>query len=292
MAATFAISGHDIPAAPLDPGLYVVATPIGHLADISLRALATLAAADAILAEDTRVTRNLLTHYGIKTPMHAYHEHNARESEHRLIARLQAGERLALVSDAGTPLISDPGQGLVRAAIAAGIPVIAIPGASAVLTALVAAGLPAERFYFEGFLPQKSGERRRRIRELESAPGTLVFYEAPHRTAESLADLAAVLGDRPAVLARELTKKFETYRRGTLATLAAELASEPAPKGEIVLLVAPAQERRDITDADIDSALEAALASHSARDAVAIVSAELGLQKKRVYARSLLREKS
>jgi 16S rRNA (cytidine1402-2'-O)-methyltransferase len=288
--SSYLIAGTEIPAPALTPGLYVVATPIGNLGDISMRALATLAACDIILAEDTRVTRNLLQHYGIRTPMRAYHEHNARDAEERLISQLKAGERLSLVSDAGTPLVSDPGQGLVSAAIRAGIPVIPIPGASATLTALVAAGLPAERFFFEGFLPPKAGERRRRIREIEAVPATLVFYEAPHRAAESLADLAEVLGDRPAVLARELTKKFETFRRGTLPSLAAALAAEPQPKGEIVLLVAPPQARTELTDADIDAALALALESHSPRDAAQIVAAELGLPKRRVYARALQRE--
>lgn len=290
MHSSYLIAGTEIPAPALTPGLYVVATPIGNLGDISMRALATLAACDIILAEDTRVTRNLLQHYGIRTPMRAYHEHNARDAEERLISQLKAGERLSLVSDAGTPLVSDPGQGLVSAAIRAGIPVIPIPGASATLTALVAAGLPAERFFFEGFLPPKAGERRRRIREIEAVPATLVFYEAPHRAAESLADLAEVLGDRPAVLARELTKKFETFRRGTLPSLAAALAAEPQPKGEIVLLVAPPQARTELTDADIDAALALALESHSPRDAAQIVAAELGLPKRRVYARALQRE--
>lgn len=290
MATGFVLNGFDIPSPALPAGLHIVATPIGNLGDVSIRALHTLAAADAVLAEDTRVTRNLLNHYGIRTPMVAYHEHNAGEMGDRLIARLQAGERLALVSDAGTPLVSDPGSRLVGQAIAAGVPVIGVPGASALLTALVCAGLPSDRFFFEGFLPTKSGERRRRIRELEAIPGTLVFYEAPHRTAEALADLAAVLGERPAVLARELTKKFETVRRAMLPVLAEQLAKEPAPKGEIVLLVAPASGVVEITDAMIDEALAQALITHSQRDAVQIVSAELGLQKRRVYARALQRD--
>ena len=287
MPRSFVLFGTPHDAAPIDPGLHIVATPIGNLGDITIRALATLAAADAILAEDTRVTRILLNHYGITTPVIAYHEHNAGEMGPRLAARLAAGERLALVSDAGTPLVSDPGQRLVEAAIAAGVKVIAAPGASAILAALVSAGLPAERFFFEGFLPAKSAERRRRIREIEAIPATLVFYEAPHRTAETLADLAAVLGERNAVLARELTKKFETIRRGTLADLAGQLAGEPTPKGEIVLLVAPPAEAAEITDAAIDTAISRALLVHSQRDAVQIVSADLGLARRRVYARAL-----
>lgn len=287
MAADFTIGGTKVQAPPLAPGLYVVATPIGHLADISLRALATLAAADRILAEDTRVTRVLTTHYGIATPLWAYHDHNEAVEVPRLLARLAAGERLALVSDAGTPLVSDPGQRLVEAAIAAGLPVFAIPGASAVLAALVVAGFSAENFFFAGFLPAKQGERRRAIRALEAVPGALVFYEAPHRIAESLADLAAMLGDRPAAVARELTKKFEEIRRGPLGGLAAHYANSGQPKGEVVIIVGAPGAPGAITDDAIDAALGRALESHSPRDAAAIVAAELGLARRRVYARAL-----
>lgn len=285
--AEFVVQGHTLSAPRLEPGLHIVATPIGNLGDISLRALAILAAADLILAEDKRVTRNLLTHYGIRTRLSAYHEHNAAEAAERILERLGAGETLALVSDAGTPLISDPGGRLVAEVLEAGFRVFAAPGASAVLAALVCAGLPAERFFFEGFLPAKSGERRRRIRELEAIPGTLVFYEAPHRLAETLDDLAAVLGAREAAFARELTKKFETVRRGSLPDLAVQLAQEPAPKGEIVILVAPPVIATEISDEDIDRALHEAMKSHSQRDAVQIIAAELGLPKRRVYARAL-----
>lgn len=287
MAAEFTIGGTKVPAPALAPGLYVVATPIGHLADISLRALATLAAADRILAEDTRVTRVLTTHYGIATPLTAYHDHNEAAEVPRLLARLRAGERLALVSDAGTPLVSDPGQRLVHAVIAEGLPVFAVPGASAVLTGLVVAGFPAESFYFAGFLPAKQGERRRAIRALEAVPGALVFYEAPHRIAESLADLAAMLGERPAAVARELTKKFEEVRRGPLGRLTAHYAETGQPRGEFVIVVGAPEAPRALGDAAIDAALVRALESHSARDAAAIVAAELGLARRRVYARAL-----
>ncbi|MGB7697847.1 MAG: 16S rRNA (cytidine(1402)-2'-O)-methyltransferase, partial [Methylovirgula sp.] len=202
---SFTAFGLNAEAEPLAPGLHVVATPIGNLADISLRALATLAAADAVVAEDTRVTKTLLAHYGIATPLAAYHEHNAEVMRPHLLARLAAGAALALVSDAGTPLISDPGYKLVAEALAQGLPVSSVPGASAVLTALVVAGLPTDRFFFEGFLPPKSTARRQRIAELSAIPGTLVFFESPRRVAETLADLAAVLGPRDAALARELT---------------------------------------------------------------------------------------
>ena len=226
-------------AEQIAPGLHVVATPIGNLRDITLRALGTLAAADAVVAEDTRVSRNLLAHYGIATPLVAYHEHNAAAMRPVLLARLQKGERLALISDAGTPLVSDPGFKLVARSGGAGLPVTSAPGPSAVLAALVVAGLPTDRFFFEGFLPAKSGARRARIAELASIPGTLVLFESPRRLAETLADLAAVLGPRQAAVARELTKHFESVRRGALDRLAADYERDGPPKGEIVLLVAP-----------------------------------------------------
>ena len=269
------------------PGLYVVATPIGNLRDISLRALATLEGCACVLAEDTRVSRTLLSHYGIATPLSAYHEHNAALVRPGIIARLQGGAALALISDAGTPLISDPGYKLVTSAIAAGVPVIPIPGASALLAALTVAGLPADRFFFEGFLPVKSSARRSRIAELAAIPGTLVFYESPRRTQEALADLAAVLGPREAVIARELTKHFETLRRGTLPLLAAELEQEATPRGEIVLLVAPPGVAMAPGPADIDAALRVALEKFSVKDAVAIVGAQTGAPRRALYARAV-----
>lgn len=287
MASQFTVLGLAAEAERLLPGLHVVATPIGNLGDITLRALSVLAAADAILAEDKRVTRVLLAHYGITTPVIAYHEHNAAEMRPVVLAKLAAGQTLALVSDAGTPLVSDPGFKLVEAAVEAGYPVTAIPGASAVLVGLVLSGLPTDRFFFEGFLPAKSGERRRRARELEGVPGSLVFFEAPHRITETLADLAAVLGEREAAVARELTKRFEQVRRGTLPDLAAHYAKEGPPKGEIVLVVGPAVARAETGDAAIDAALEKALVTHSQRDAVQLVAGEMGLPRKRVYARAL-----
>lgn len=288
MTTRFTVLGMAAEGERLAPGLHVVATPIGNLKDISLRALGTLASAELILAEDKRVTKTLLAHYGITTPMLSYHEHNAEEMRPKVLALLAEGKALALVSDAGTPLVSDPGYRLVEAAVAAGYPVSAVPGASAVLAALVMAGLPSDRFFFEGFLPAKSGERRRRLREIEVIPSTLVFFEAPHRVVETLEDLAAVLGPRPAALARELTKKFETVRRGTLQELASQFAAEGPPKGEIVLVVGAPQAAAPLGDEAIDVALAQALHGHSARDAVALVSAELGLPRKKVYARALL----
>lgn len=288
MTSRFTVLGMAAEGERLAPGLHVVATPIGNLRDMSLRALSTLASAEVILAEDKRVTKTLLAHYGITTPMLSYHEHNAEEMRPKVLGLLKEGKALALVSDAGTPLVSDPGFRLVEAAVAAGYPVSAVPGASAVLAALVMAGLPSDRFFFEGFLPSKSGERRRRLREIEAIPSTLVFFEAPHRVVETLEDLAAVFGARPAALARELTKKFETVRRGTLLELAAQFSAEGPPKGEIVLVVGGPEAAAPLGDEAIDAALVKALESHSARDAVALVSADLGLPRKKVYARALL----
>lgn len=275
-------------AEPIEPGLHIVATPIGNLGDISFRALATLAAADAILAEDTRVTRTLLAHYGVTTPMLAYHEHNATQMRPQLLARLADGAKLALVSDAGTPLVSDPGYRLVTDAVDAGHRVIAVPGASAVLTALVVAGLPSDRFYFEGFLPHKQGARRTRIAEIAAIPGTLIFFESPRRVAGMLQDLADILSDRPAVIARELTKKFEQVRRGPLRELAMQLAEEAAPKGEIAVLVAPPDaEHPPVDPATLDSMLAEAMQSLSVKDAAAKIAAETGGKRRDLYARAL-----
>ncbi len=287
-ASSYTAFGLRAEAEPLAPGLHVVATPIGNLGDISFRALATLAAADAVIAEDTRVTKNLLAHYGISTPLVAYHEHNAAVMRPHLLARLATGAALALVSDAGTPLVSDPGFKLVTEAVASNIAVTSIPGASAVLAALVVAGLPTDRFFFEGFLPVKSAGRRQRIAELAAIPGTLVFFESPRRVAETFADLAAVLGDREAALARELTKHFETVRRGTLGELAAALGAEPPPKGEIVLLVGPPRDDGPaLPQGDLDALISKALETHSVKDAAAVVSAETGQPRRKIYARAL-----
>jgi len=286
-APTFTAFGLKAEVQPVAPGLHVVATPIGNLGDVSFRALSILAAADAVIAEDTRVSKTLLAHYGITTPLVAYHEHNAAVMRPHLIARLEAGAALALISDAGTPLVSDPGFKLVAEAIEKGIPVTSAPGASAVLAALVVAGLPTDRFFFEGFLPHKSGARRQRAAALSAVPGTLVFFESPRRLAESLEDLAAVLGHRPAAVCRELTKRFETVRRGSLLELAAQFAVEPPPKGEIVLVVGPPDEDAAPEAGDVDARLRAALEKHSVKDAAAIVSAETGLPRRKVYARAL-----
>ncbi len=288
MSKSFILFGHVQPAPPLLSGLYIVATPIGNLGDISIRALATLAASDIILAEDKRVSQTLMTHYGIKTKLVSYHEYNAEAMRPEIMEKLKAGLVIAQISDAGTPLISDPGFKLVEAGLEGGFTIVPIPGASAILTALVSAGLPTDKFYFEGFLPAKSVERRRRIRELENVPGTLVFFEAPHRVQETLIDLFGVLGDRDAVAARELTKKFEETRRGTLTELAIAYQQGAEIRGEFVLLVGAAPNiKTAITDDDIDAKLREIMIMHTAKDAAAIVAADLGLPKRQIYARTL-----
>jgi 16S rRNA (cytidine1402-2'-O)-methyltransferase len=287
-SASFAAFGLRAEAQPISPGLHIVATPIGHLADISLRALSTLAAADLVVAEDTRVTKTLLAHYGITSPLFAYHEHNADAVRPQLIARLTAGQSMALVSDAGTPLISDPGFRLVGEALKNDIPVTSIPGASAILAALVVGGLPTSRFFFEGFLPPKMGARRQRIAELASVPGTLIFFESPRRVKETLAALAAVLGPREAAIARELTKMFETVRRGSLPSLAAEFAAADTPRGEIVILVGPPVSDGEMLDGDaLDTKIRAALKDFSVKDAAAVISGETGQPRRKVYARAI-----
>jgi 16S rRNA (cytidine1402-2'-O)-methyltransferase len=269
--------------------LSLVATPIGNLGDITLRALETLRAADAIACEDTRVTAKLLARHRIERPLVSYHEHNARRVEPLLIRRMAEGAHIALVSDAGTPLLSDPGQSLVRAAIEAGIAVTALPGPSALLAALSLSGLPADRFLFAGFPPARSGERRRFLAELARAPATLVFYEAPHRLSESLTDMAAALGDRSAAIARELTKRHEEVRRGSLAELAEGLAAGEAPRGEIVVVVAPpaGAGAEEGAGPDLDGVLRDAMGRLSLRDAVAEAAAITGRPRKEVYARAL-----
>ncbi len=283
----FSALGARVEAAPIAPGLYIVATPIGNLGDVTLRALATLTAADAVLAEDTRVSRHLLDHYEIATPLIAYHEHNAAQARPRILARLAAGEALALISDAGTPLISDPGYKLAVEAVAAGIALTSVPGPSAALAALTSAALPTDRFFFEGFLPHKAAARRERINALARIPATLLFYEAPSRLAAALADLAAELGPRPAAVARELTKLYEETRRGTLAELATQYAAEGAPKGEIVIVVGPPQAAAALDAEALDREIVGALGVLSVKDAAAAVAAQTGLPRRQVYARAL-----
>jgi len=273
-------------------GLVLVSTPIGNLADLSARALDTLRQADLVLCEDTRTTAHLLRHFGIGARTAALHDHNEDSAIPGLLARLRAGASVALVSDAGTPLVSDPGYRLVRAAIAAGLPVSAVPGANAAIMALTLSGLPPHPYLFHGFLPPKQAARRAalgRIRAAEQAglSATLIFYEAPHRAAETLADMADIFGPRPAALARELTKKFEQVLRATLPALAAVCAEAP-PRGEVTLVVAPpdADESR-ATEADLDALLTEALRTQTVREAAAGIAAATGLPRKQVYARAL-----
>ncbi len=270
----------------LEPGLYLVSTPIGHARDITLRALDTLAGADLIACEDTRVSQHLLARYGITTKRVPYHDHNASRMRPMLLARLAARERIALISDAGTPLVSDPGHKLVAACLQAGLPVYTIPGASAPLSALLLSGLPSDRFLFAGFLPSKGGARRSELASLATVPASLIFFESAHRLAESLADMARILGDRPAAVARELTKLYEQVVRDRLTALATRYAEDGPPRGEIVVVVGPPE--ADAPDQDgLDSALRQAMAGASIRDAAGDVAASLGLPRRQVYARAL-----
>jgi 16S rRNA (cytidine1402-2'-O)-methyltransferase len=274
-------------ASRLAPGLYVVATPIGNLRDITLRALEVLGSADLVLCEDTRVTRKLLDRHNLAPKLLAYHDHNAASVRPRVLEALATGSAVALVSDAGTPLISDPGFKLTEAAIAAGHRVFPIPGASAALAALVCAGLPSDRFFFEGFLPPKSAARKARLSELRTIPATLIFYESGPRLAGSLADMAAALGARDAAVCRELTKAYEEVRRGSLEELVSHYEVAGAPKGEIVVMVSPPGEAAPPDDADIDAKIKAALKKLSLKDAAAAIAAEAGRPRKEIYARAL-----
>jgi 16S rRNA (cytidine1402-2'-O)-methyltransferase len=269
-------------AQALPAGLHLVATPIGNLGDVSLRALATLAGADLLYCEDTRHSRTLLAHFGISRPLRAYHEHNAERERPRILAELAQGRSVALISDAGTPLISDPGYKLVRAALAQGIRVTSLPGASAVLAALTSCGLATDTFMFIGFLPVKPGARRTRLAELARTPATLIAFEAPARLAASLTDLAAVLPDRPVAVARELTKLHEEVRTGLAAELA-QWAAQSAPRGEMVIVIAPPAAPDAVTDAAITEHLTGLLASMSVRDAAKAAAAALGVSKARAY---------
>ena len=282
----FHLAGQPVDTPALPPGLYVVATPIGNLGDVTLRALQTLAGADLIACEDTRVTRTLLDRYGITTRLTPYHDHNAAQARPMLLQALAGGAAVALVSDAGTPLISDPGFKLVRAAVEAGHVVTPLPGASALLAALAVAGLPTDQFLFAGFLPPKQAARRARIAELARIPATLVLYETAPRIAATLVDLAAGLGERDAALCRELTKLHEEVRRGDLATLAQACAASE-PRGELVLVIAPPQAPARVSADDADALLRQALDRASLKDAVGEVADATGLPRREVYQRAL-----
>jgi 16S rRNA (cytidine1402-2'-O)-methyltransferase len=257
------------------------------MGDITLRALETLRGADVIACEDTRVTGRLLSRHGIDAPMTPYHDHNAERARGPLLDRMARGEAVALVSDAGTPLLSDPGFKLVRAAIEAGIAVTAIPGPTAAVAGLILSGLPSDRFFFAGFLPAKHEARIRALREIAAVPGSLVFYESPARLAAALGDMAEVLGPRPAAVARELTKLYEEVRRAPLPDLAEQYEAEGPPKGEVVVIVAPPEAPKPADAATLDELLKTALADHSLRDAAALVAGETGLPRRVVYARAV-----
>ena len=271
-------------ARPITPALYLVATPIGNLSDVTLRALETLAAADIVACEDTRVSRILLSRYGISRRMSAYHEHNAALAGPKLVEAVIAGKSVALVSDAGTPLISDPGYRLVEEVVEAGGTVVPIPGPSALLAALTASGLPSDTFLFAGFLPVKAGRKQARLVELAAVPATLIFYESPRRVAETLAAMHDVLGDRPAAVCRELTKTFEEVRRGSLAELAESYAQQDTPKGEIVVCVGPPL-AQETTEADIDALLLSLAAEMGASKAAAEAARMTGGRKADLYRR-------
>ncbi len=266
--------------------LLLVATPIGNLGDITARALEGLKSADLIACEDSRVTAKLLRHAGIEKTLLPYHDHNAEMMRPKILARIAAGARVALVSDAGTPLISDPGYKLVRAVVEAGFAVTMLPGPSAPIMALALSGLPSDRFLFAGFLPAKSAARRQAIQDAARAPVTLVFFETAPRLLDSLRDLLGVLGDRPAAVARELTKLYEEVRRDSLSALIAHYEQAGPPKGEIVVVVGP-PEQAVASAEDVDALLRRALKSMSVKDAAATVSAATGEPKRAVYARAL-----
>ena len=284
---SFMVGGAEMPARPLSPALYLVATPIGNLGDITLRALETLAAADVLACEDTRVTRILLARYGIRQKPVAYHEHNAAEAGRQLIEALVQGRSVALVSDAGTPLVSDPGFRLVEAARQADIAVVPVPGPSAALAALTASGLPSDAFFFAGFLPVKAGQRASRLGELKAVPGTLIFYESPRRLADALAAMAETLGDRPAVVCREITKAFEEFRAGALAELERHYREAGAPKGEIVVCVAPPGAAETVPGEDVDRLLLSLSAEMGASRAAAEAARLTGGRKPELYRRLL-----
>jgi 16S rRNA (cytidine1402-2'-O)-methyltransferase len=277
------------PSGKIQPaGLHIVATPIGNLRDITLRAIDTLSQVDFIACEDTRVTARLLSAHDIRTSMTAYHEHNAARVLPGMIKRLENGETMALVSDAGTPLISDPGYRLVRAAQDAGIPVTTEPGPSSPLAALVLSGLPSDRFLFAGFLPNKQAARKRILAEFANINATLVFLESTRRLAASLSDMAVVLGAREAAVARELTKLHEEIRRGDLAELADHYRDAGPPKGEAVVVVGPPDQDAALVSAEeLDDLLIKALKTMSVRDAASTVAAASGRTRRDIYARAL-----
>ena len=286
-ARSFAVAGQLVHAPRAAPGLYLVATPIGNLGDITLRALETLAGVDIIACEDTRITRRLMERFSINATLKQYHEHNAEQARPKILDALARGSSIALVSDAGTPLISDPGFKLVREVSAAGFAVIALPGPSSVLTALSIAALPTDRFFFEGFLPSKQNARRTRLAELARIDATLVMFESGARVQDSLQDLAGVMGEREAAICREMTKLHEEVRRARLSELAA-IADTLETRGEFVLVVGPpAADAGAMSDDALDDLLRTSLARGSVKDAVAHAVEVSGRPRREIYARAL-----
>jgi len=289
---SYIIGAHRYEAEPLAPGLYVVGTPIGNLGDITVRALSTLAAAETVLCEDTRTSGKLMERFAIRTKLSPYHEHNAQKARPHILERLQQGATIALISDAGMPLVSDPGYRLVKEAVELGIPVTACPGPSAVLTGLALSGLPTDRFLFAGFVPQKQGERRRLFEEFAKLKATLIFFESPHRIIETLHDLATALPGRAVAVTRELTKLHEEVLRGQAQEIAAQLAARAAVKGEITLLVGPPTEGEPASDADIDTAINHALSTMPASKAASEVAKRFNANRADIYQRILSRKES
>ncbi len=284
---TFTVSGHVLTAPKAAPGLHLVATPIGNLGDITLRALEVLAGADVVACEDTRISRRLMERYGIAADLKQYHEHNAEAARPKILAKLAEGGSIALVSDAGTPLISDPGFKLVREVTAAGFDVFALPGPSSVLTALAVSALPTDRFFFEGFLPSKQVARRTRLEELSRIDATIVMFESGNRVQDMLGDLADIMGKRDAAICRELTKLHEEISRGPVADLA-KTADELETRGEFVVVIGPpAADAQAMTDDDLDALLRTSLQRDSVKDAVAHAVELSGRQRRAVYARAL-----
>ncbi len=287
----YSIGATDYEAEKLAGGLYITATPIGHLGDVTLRALATMAAVDVLLCEDTRTTAKLLERYGIRTRLMPYHEHNAAKVRPAIMKALGEGQAFGLVSDAGMPLVSDPGYRLVAECVASAIAVTAVPGASAVLTGLALSGLPTDRFAFLGFLPNKSGDRKKLLTEFADIRATLIAFESPHRIIDALGDVAASLGNRRVAVSRELTKLHEEVLRGSALEVQETLASRPSVKGEITLVIAPAEQAAaQASDATIEAAIDAALISMPAAKAAADIARRYDLAKKDIYARILARK--
>ncbi len=288
---SYHIGPHSFEAPTLEAGLYLVATPIGNLGDITIRALQALASCDVIYCEDTRVTGKLLERYGIRNSLKNYHEHNAARARPDILEALQSGKSVVLVSDAGTPLVSDPGFKLVEACATEGLMVTALPGASAVLTGLQLSALPSDRFSFLGFLPEKKSHRVKFLEEFKAHPLTVVVYESPHRVLDALADIAQVLGDRPVAATRELTKLHEEVLRGSAQSIHDVLEARPSIKGEFALVIAAAAENDQPTDdVAIEAAITAALETLSASKAASQVAKSLGFSKEDIYARILKRK--